>query len=310
MFPLSTERMVTVTDRIAASDSLPAGARPARFPPLAATGWSVATRSLGRLAIGRLRQRGADRVQAEYDGGNWASILEKRSWTRCGSLDEYLIGNDRQAILARIDGKPYEISRCEYYRWRMQLLQSVVRSYVEDDGTLIELGCGYGYNVFSLALGGNIKTLRGYDISENGIAAARAIASHFGVEHVSFDLIDLTDPTHSSFGEIAGKTVLTYFCFEQLPHDLGRVIRNIVEARPRRVISIEAATGARRPTNLLDLLNDLYVRSQDYQTGLAGCLRGFQTNNSLKLLEQTRLGYGPTIHNEAFLFVWEPTPPR
>ncbi len=267
-------------------------------------------RSLARLALGRFRRRKADRVQAEYDGGHWASILENQSWLQCENLDEYLIGHDRQTILARMDGKPYEVARCEYYRWRMQRLGSVVRKYSENDEALIELGCGHGYNVFSLVAGTAISSFKGYDISENGINAARAAASHFGVDNVSFDLIDLTDPTHPSFGEIAGKTVLTYFCFEQLPYDLDRAIQNILTARPRRVINIEAATGARRPKSGLDLLNDLYVRSQDYQTGLARSLHGFQSNNQLRILEQVGLGFGPTIHNEAFLFVWEPTNPR
>lgn len=298
-----------MTGRIEAVNSLPAGARPARFSLLASTGCSVATRSLVRRALRRFRRRRADRVQAEYDGGTWASVLEQRSWEQSESLDEFLTGHDRRTILARIDGRPYEVDRCEYYRWRIRRLQSVVQTFADGDNTLIELGCGYGYNVFSLASGTDIESFKGFDISDNGIAAATQIASHFGVKNATFDLIDLTDASHPSFGAITGKTVLTYFCFEQLPYDIDRAIGNILSARPRRVINIEAATGARRPGNGLDLLNDLYVRSKDYQTGLARSLHKFQRSNELEILEQKGLGFGPTIHNEAFLFVWEPTNP-
>ena len=302
--------MVTVINRTEALDQLPDGARPARYTRLASVVWTVGTRSLVRLALRRYRRRKADRVRLEYDGGTWAAVRDQRAWERADSLDDYLIGHDQRTIVAKIHGKPYEVTRCGYNRWRLRQLQELVHSFSADSEDLVELGCGFGYNILSLASAGSGLNLSGYDISENGIAAARATAAHFGIGGMTFGLIDLTDPTHTSFREIEGKTVLTFFCLEQIPYDLDLAVRNILAARPLRVINVEAATGARRPAGGMDLLNDLYVRSQDYQTTLARSLKALESSGDLRIVEQKSLGFGPTIHQEAFLFVWEPTHPR
>ena len=112
----------------------------------------------------------------------------------------------------------------------------------------MELGTGYGYNLFSLSLNHPDWTFKGFDISPNGIAAGREIADHFGLsDKVSFGRIDLTDAADPSLAEIEGETAFTYFCIEQIPYDVRKVVENIIAAKPKRVINIEPTTRAARP---------------------------------------------------------------
>ncbi len=100
------------------------------------------------------------------------------------------------------------------------------------------------HNLFSLSLDPHWSKLRGFDIAPNGIEAGRQIAGHFKLDdRVSFDRIDLTDAGDPHFSQLAGGTVFTYFCIEQIPYAVESVIENIIRARPARVINIEPGDG-------------------------------------------------------------------
>ena len=57
-------------------------------------------------------------------------------------------------MIAKVDGQVVEIAANEYYRWRLSALLDAVSEHVDDDDQIVELGCGFGYNLFALALAG------------------------------------------------------------------------------------------------------------------------------------------------------------
>lgn len=263
-------------------------------------------RSLGRWALRGVR-RDAGRVAAEYDQGHWRRVLDQRAWEAGGDLRAYLCGADRRPRLALVEGRAVECASDVYYSHRIDGLQRLIAREAGDDPDVVELGCGYGHNLFSLALDPRWRGLAGLDISENGLQAARAIAGHFGVaDRIRFDLVDLTRADHPGFARIAGRTVFTFFCLEQVPHAVESVLRNILRARPRRVIHVEPTTERTSPWRLRDLANRVYVRSKDYQCRLFGAAERMARAGEIRVLTDGRADFAPTLHNDGFVLAWEP----
>ena len=273
-----------------------------RASELGATSRAVA-RSLARLAL--RRRRTAARVAAEYNDGAWSDVLSGAAWRDAASLDDFLMGGDIGPMVARLHGTAVTLPRREYYRWRMDALRTIARDMIPD-GRLVELGSGFGLNLFTLAADSRLTALRGYDISTIGTEVGRQMAEHFGITNLTFGEIDLTDTSHPGYQEIEGATVLTYYCLEQLPNDIDRVITALAQASPRRVVHIESAAGLLRPSRLVDVATWVYVRSMDYQRSLVSTLDRMARGRALRLIHREHMTWGPTLHNDPALLVWEP----
>jgi SAM-dependent methyltransferase len=251
-------------------------------------------------------RRGRAVVNAEYDAGRWAQVQRSGSWSR-GDLRDFLQGEDRASRLAKIDGRIVSISMRDYYGRRIAALQRLIASEAANATDLVELGCGYGYNLLSLSLDPRWRSLLGLDISETGLAVGRSIARHFGLaSRVTFDRLDITDVTQSSFERIRGQTIFTYFCIEQIPYAVENVVENLLQHRPRRVIHVEPTTERLRFWHPRDLVNYAYVKSVDYQTQLFTVIERLARSRRVRIVSDGRSDFAPTIHNDGFILTWEP----
>ncbi len=263
-------------------------------------------RSLRRLAFKNVR-RTTDVVDSEYNAGEWGRILAKRAWLSEPTLEAFLIGHNDAPRLAKVDGQLVRITTSDYYRYRIGALSRLISRHVGGASTLLELGAGFGYNLFSLSLDPQWRTLRGLDIAPNGVEAGRLIATHFKLnERVRFDRIDLTDAADARFEELAGATVFTYFCIEQIPYAVEAVVEHIIRARPARVVNIEPGVDMLKLSNPRDLASRVYIQSVDYQTRLFKLLDTLDQNGRIRVLARERMGFAPTLHNDGLLYAWEP----
>lgn len=262
-------------------------------------------RSLSRILLKNVK-RTHDVVDSEYNVGQWGRVLTEKTWLREDSVEDFLVGHDRSQRLAKVDGHIIGLSTSDYYRYRLGALRELVSRH-SDPGSLIELGAGFGYNLFCLSRDPRWVKLRGLDIAPNAIEAGRQIASHFEIaDRVTFDRIDLTNADDQHFAELLGETVLTYFCIEQIPYAVDAVLENIIQARPRRVINIEPATGMLSRFNPRDIASRLYIRSMDYQTRLFELLDELDAKGRIHVITRERMNFAPTLHNDGLLYVWEP----
>lgn len=262
-------------------------------------------RSLLRLAFKNVRRTDSV-VDSEYNSGVWDKLLSERAWLRGQTLEEFLIGDNVATRLAKVDDRLVRISTRDYYRYRIRALSGLMARHAGGVSSLLELGAGSGYNLFSLSLDPRWVGLRGLDIAPNGIEAGRQIASHYNLtDHVSFDRIDLTDASDPHFKELEGATVFTHFCIEQIPYAVEEVIENIIRARPARVINIEPAMDMLKLSDPRDLAARVYLKSMDYQTRLFKLLDELDQSGRIRILARERMGYAPTLHNDGLLYTWE-----
>ncbi|MBR0780569.1 class I SAM-dependent methyltransferase [Bradyrhizobium iriomotense] len=287
--------------------AVPTGFAPASLSDKAATYALDAAKSIGRLAMRRVK-RTADVVDSEYNLLHWQRTLSEKSWTRSASIVDFIAPRNSASDLRKVDNQICRVAADDYYRYRARALGELLARYTGDATDIIELGAGCGVNLLSLHLNHPDWRLRGFDIAPNGIAAGREIAAYYGLsDRISLDRIDLTDGTDPSYSAIRDKVVFTYFCIEQIPYDVRKVVDNIIAARPKRVINIEPTTELLNFTSPRDIVSFLYIRSVDYQTQLFSTLDDYERQGRVRILARDRMPFAPTIHNDGFLYCWEPT---
>jgi hypothetical protein len=250
-------------------------------------------------------RRGNEIVNDEYDQGNWKSVLEERRWARVSSLYDYVVPPSDTIRLAKINGQLGRITTCDYYRFRLKQLQQLVEAHSGGEDELVELGCGWGVNLFSLALTGRWRSLRGFDVSPNGVRATNEAAAHFGVGSVHAEELDLTARDHHSFRKIEGATAFTYLCLEQLKYSTRPVIDGLLESGVKKVIHFEPVPELFSRWRLGDLANRLYLTAHDYQNNLLTTLRMLEKEGRLRITTVSRLNFSPRAVNDPTLIAWE-----
>jgi hypothetical protein len=280
---------------------------PASLPDRALAYAIDVAKSIYRLIL-RRRERTADVVNTEYNLSNWQKVLSTKAWIKARDLAEFLAPPDSTERLRKVDNRILRIDGQKYYQYRIGALGNLIARHCGEAKQIVELGAGYGFNLFSLHLSHPDWTLKGFDIAQNGIAAGREIADHFGLsDKISLDRIDLTDASDPNLPEIGGEVVFTYFCIEQIPYDVKKVIENIIAARPKRVVNVEPTTELLDLTHPRDLVSLVYIRSVDYQTQLFSTLDELEREGRIRILARERMPFAPSINNDGFLYCWEPT---
>jgi hypothetical protein len=101
--------------------------------------------------------------------------------------------------------------------------------------------------------------------------------------------------------------VLTYFCIEQIPYDVRKVIENIIASKPKRVVHVEPTIEMLNLAHPRDLVSLLYIRSVDYQTQLFSTLDELERQGRIRIIVRERMPFAPSINNDGLLYCWEPT---
>jgi hypothetical protein len=285
------------------------------FQPLSPAASTLAlARELGYALLAaksRLRgfsyaRRGNETVNDEYDQGNWKSVLDERRWEKVSSLVDYVVPQIDTVRLAKIDGQLGWVTTRDYYRFRLKKLQQLIENHSTGGDELVELGCGWGVNLFSLALAGRWRFLRGFDVSPNGVRATNEAAAYFGVDSVYAEQLDLTSRAHHSFRKIEGVTAFTYLCLEQLKYSTRPVIENLLASGVKQVIHFEPAPEIFSWWRLGDLANRFYLTAHDYQNNLLTSLRRLEKRGQLRITAVSRLNFSPRAVNDPTLIAWEP----
>jgi len=193
------------------------------------------------------------------------------------------------------------MSEYDYYKFREKILCNNIKKLINNE-EIIELGCGYGYNLFSMRNDGIKNSMSGYDLSKNAIEAGKKINIKFNC-NIRFEIKDLTE----KFVDLdwKDKTIITHYAMEQLKYNTEFIIKNLIQSKPKQVIHFEAAYEI-YGKSIRDKTSKEYIKSQDYQDNLVYTIKKFEKQKMLKIKEITRLGYAGNPLHEATLIVWIP----
>src|SRR5882757_2124692 len=162
------------------ADDILGSLSPASLPDRAVAYAVDVAKSIYRLMLRRI-ERNADKVNSEYNLLHWQNVLSNKAWIDASDLAGFLAPPDSTERLRKVDNQILRIGGQKYYQYRTGALGDLIARHCGNAKQIVELGAGYGYNLFSLHLSHPDWTLKGFDIAPNGITAGREIADRFGI---------------------------------------------------------------------------------------------------------------------------------
>jgi len=254
----------------------------------------------------RTRTKGT--VQKDYDQNAWKNIFLSKYWEKAKNLEEFCFSviptsglNADTKITCLIDGKLTRITTQSYQNYVSKKHYEIMKNFLDENDEIIELGCGFGYRLFSLRMQGLKNQMRGYDVSTYGTKTAEEINNFFSCD-IKFGKFDMTEDFDTSI--LTGKTVFTYHSLEQLKYYTQKVISNLIKSKPRQVLHFEPVPEL-LGFNLLDIVSKQHNSYADYQNNLLSTLKNFEKNHLVNITDVKRLRYVNPV-NETTLIRWIP----
>lgn len=231
-------------------------------------------------------------VNKEYDLGTWNRSFEEIDFETAGG--NYARKDMDQIIINPINDKLVKIPRKIYEEKSKIEFLSFFQNHIHD--SIVELGCGLGFNLFSLYNSG-FTDLAGYDLSKNSINNLKKYVKQKKID-INFDICDLNNPLPENL--IDGKVVFTNTCLEQCKHIMPNVLQNILKAKPKLVMNFEVDYDSS------PYIVRKYFDSRDYQNNLVRNLKKLENQNKLEIISIQKMTYSGSPVNRRSVITWIP----
>lgn len=269
--------------------------------------WSAWPKRLLGVVEWKKPTRDTAKVEDEYNLDKYAKCLEflKASSPRASmeAVKTFELGPDAQDTCVSIGPDelavmPLKEARETYYK----LIAEHLKKEFEDGITVVELGCGYGYNLQMLneKMGPNKSRWWGGEYSSNAVEIGKILhaATDGKISVHSFNFYD-ADYDLPQDGKLL---VYTAHAIEQLP-DASNVIAALAKHKSRIKAVIHFEPGYDLQTeSLLDLMRKRYFEINDYNQNLVAALK--KQAADVEILEATRNVFGLNPFNPTSIVKW------
>lgn len=267
--------------------------------------WSPWPERVLGLAEWTTRERTRAKVEAEYDADKYASCLAYLSRNPGATLEDvrgFELGGDDETVCISRGGRLFACPLADARRLYVELLADTMAPAISASASVVELGCGYGYNLARLAERFPGRRYRGGDYSANAVELARILYGER--DDLTVERFDFYETPYELFDGLPEPiTVFTLHSLEQVPRS-GPVIGALVAlgSRIRSVFHFEPLHDP-DDASLLGLMRRRYDELNDYNRDLASELRARPDVRRLRL-ETGVLGLNP-LHPVGVAH-WEP----
>lgn len=216
-------------------------------------------------------KRDSTKIEEEYAQGNYKRCLElfEQRGGNCSMDDLRSVEfgtSDQQVVISH--GDELALSTLPgAYKEHYRLLERAVAPHVADGDMLVELGCGYGYNLALLKE--RLKkqvSLRGGEYAETGVTLG---GKFFEDSDTRIEKFDFYSSTYSILEDTEAPLVIfTAHAIEQIP-DISNMFDALSEhrAKIKAVVHIEPVYEF-QGEGLLGLLRKRYIEVCDYNRNL------------------------------------------
>jgi hypothetical protein len=248
---------------------------------------------LARLTLGVLRrpklQRNQLDVLQEYTEG-WSAYRNHLQHARV--LEEWLSisGVDGGADFYNVDGKlSYQhFNSAEFYR---RCLLDALKVHFPQLRSITEFGCGVGRNLLFLKLEMPHVICQGYELCTPGVELGRVAADKFGLS-VQYAQLDFVNDPPEKYVLPKSDVAFTMFALEQIPRDVSRGLKNILDHVRMGAIHIEPVTE-NYPLTLRGIVGRIDHWKVDYLQAFDRSVRALE--NIGVVVEPVRSAHNPLM---------------
>jgi hypothetical protein len=243
-------------------------------------------------------ERTIEKIDREYDKDKYARCLEYARGLAREELSPEKVRAFEQdfgskVICAAEESELIAIPGQMAMRRYEEILVKAMRGVIREASVIIELGCGYGYNLWNLSREFPGKRFLGGDYSENAVRLAALLFE--ACRNIKVSRLDLYSPQYELLEELGDSgplLIYTVHAVEQL-----RSATPLLHAlsphrnRIRSVFHFEPANEL-HDSSLLGLLRRRYAEVNDYNRDLVSRLRE-RTDISIVQLQKHVFGVNP-----------------
>ncbi len=247
------------------------------------------------------------KVDSEYDKDKYGKCLaffENSSGSATPETVkqfEFQETPETRVCLAR--GNELELASLREARsWFYELLRSTMAAAIEHAESVVELGCGYGINLWTLARHFPAKRFYGGEYSANAVRlAGRLYEKNASIQVQSLNFYDTAYPVLE--GIDGPVIVFTAHAIEQLP-SAARVVATLLRYRTKiaRVFHFEPVCEL-HDHSLLGLMRRRYAAVNDYNRDLLGQLQ--KHGDKIRILRTVPDVLGINPFNPTSIIEWQ-----
>lgn len=255
------------------------------------------------------RNRDDQLVLREY-GGKWGALLRDYKNHEFENLDkamEYLFRRHFPSNILFHIGEQIYLSKnnAQFWDFFYSKVRDILTEYMTPEDTLVELGCGWGRNLFYALQSRLCKKAVGGEYTEEGLMLGKLIGKQFRLP-IEFFHFDYYNPNLELMQKLKGTVVFTHNSIEQITYLPEETILPLIESRPRAVIHFEPIYEYRNKDTLLHYVWKRYTEINDYNRNLLTVLKMFEEQGRLKITIEKVHSLGLNAFNPGSFIVWEP----
>ena len=237
-------------------------------------------------------------LSREYDKQNFASLRE--------ALEYLFITHFQPTLIFHIGEQIYQADNSvQLWDYFYSQIISVLGQHLTVNDTLVELGCGWGRNLF-YALDKNIcaKAIGG-EYTPEGQSFGQRIGEQFSLP---FEIhpFDYYNPDSDFMKNLHGAVVFTHNSIEQISYMQEETILSMIENKPKAVIHFEPIYEYRNKDTMLHYLWKRFTEVNDYNRNLITVLKKFEKKGMLNILLEKEHALGLNAFNPGSYIIWEP----
>ncbi len=271
--------------------------------------WSPWPARLLGLDAWQIPERTIAKIQAEYDQDKYAKCLAYHQTAeddRTPSPEEVHVfecGPPDREIACSFDNEIFRVTLGEAQRKARELIREAMSAAVAQADTVVELGCGYGIQLWHLRQAFPEKSFIGGEYSRNALElAGRLYEGVRNIEVCEFNFYD--DRYDVVLGErITGRAVVfTCHALGQLP--TARPFLDTLEKHAENISCVfhfEPVVGL-QDDSLLGLMRKRYARINDYNRDLLELL---ERKANVHILRKTPDAIGTNPLTPTSIIEWE-----
>ena len=270
--------------------------------------WSPWPSRLLGMELWNEPSRTIEKVDQEYDKHKYGRCLSHHSESggilTPEEVKQFEFGQDLATTICVSQRNDLVLMSLKEARSRFyQLIVEMMRHEIGQSTTVIELGCGYGYNLWMLRQ----RFLNKYFVGGEQSANAVRLASNLFHEDQMIKVLqfDFYDPLYDIFKNVEHPiTIFTSHAIEQLPKVItffDAMLRN--RTKIKAVFHFEPVYELHDTQTLLGLMRRRYAELNDYNRDLLSQLRKWSDHIRIVRIETDVFGMNPL--NPTSVIHWE-----